>query len=64
MKMEKWMFTAYEGAILHAQFWTPDAAPKAVLQIVHGMTEHIGRYDGLAQELTAQGIAVGVPPPM
>ena len=43
---------------LSAAVWTPDDQPKMVLQIAHGMTEHIGRYDKLAEALTAQGVAV------
>ena len=31
---------------------------KAVLQITHGMTEHIGRYEAFAQYLCSMGIAV------
>ena len=43
---------------LHAVIWQPDAEAKAVLQITHGMTEHIGRYENLAAALCHQGIAV------
>lgn len=44
---------------LHYITWTPaGAAPRAVLQIVHGMEEYIERYDVLARELTARGWAV------
>ena len=38
--------------------WTPDAAPRAVIQIFHGMAEHIERYDRVARELTLKGYAV------
>ena len=38
--------------------WLPDETPSMVLQISHGMTEHIGRYEKLAQTLTQRGIAV------
>ena len=41
-----------------AVLWLPDEEPKAVLQITHGMTEHIGRYESLAEQMTAHGIAV------
>ena len=43
---------------LHGVLWTNDDSPKAVLQITHGMTEHIFRYKEFAEALTAQGIAV------
>lgn len=41
-----------------AVLWLPDGEVKGVLQIVHGMTEHIGRYQPLAEVLTREGIAV------
>ena len=43
---------------LHGIAWTPEEAPVAVLQIVHGVAEYIGRYDGFARFLNEQGIAV------
>lgn len=36
----------------------PDPEPRCVLQITHSMTEHIGRYTALTQELTGHGIAM------
>lgn len=41
----------------HLNAWLP-AEPKAVLQIVHGMAEHGGRYARFAQRLVAAGFAV------
>ncbi len=38
--------------------WLPDEAPRAAIQILHGMAEHAGRYARLAQALTAAGYAV------
>ena len=38
--------------------WLPASEPKAVVQVVHGMAEHAGRYARLAQALNTQGIAV------
>lgn len=58
MNTEKFLFTACGGTKLSAVVWTPDNPPKMILQIAHGMTEHIGRYDKLAEDLTAEGIAV------
>lgn len=43
---------------LHYITWEPAEAPRAVLQLVHGMEEYIDRYDTLARELTQRGIAV------
>jgi alpha-beta hydrolase superfamily lysophospholipase len=47
-----------DGTPLHLVQWETEAAPRAVVQIVHGMSEHAARYDGLAQALTAAGYAV------
>lgn len=41
---------------LHGMMWVPDGSPRAVLQVTHGMTEHIGRYGALAEYLAAHGI--------
>lgn len=41
-----------------ATWWLPEGAPKAVLQLVHGISEYIGRYDAFARYLAGQGWAV------
>ncbi len=47
-----------DNLMLHAQKWLPDGAPKAVVLIVHGIAEHIGRYDHVAQTFVEAGLAV------
>lgn len=58
MRTETLEFTGFGGMKLPAALWLPDGEPRRVLQITHGMTEHIGRYEALAKRLTAQGVAV------
>ena len=58
MHTETFEFTEFGGVKLPAILWLPDGKPRRILQITHGMTEHIGRYEALAEKLTAQGIAV------
>jgi len=58
MKTETFEFAGYSGTNLPAYLWLPDGEVKAVLQITHGMTEHMGRYEALAQYLQPMGIAV------
>ena len=41
-----------------AYIWRPKGEVKYVLQIVHGMTEHMGRYGELAKFLTQEGVAI------
>ena len=43
---------------LHHTFYVPDGDVRATLLIVHGMSEHSGRYDALARYLSAAGILV------
>jgi len=38
--------------------WRPDATPKAVVQVVHGLGEHSARYARFAQALAGAGYAV------
>ena len=56
MKSEEMKLGA-DHASLHGKIWMPEGKPRMVLQISHGMTEHIGRYEKLAEVLTEQGIA-------
>lgn len=50
-------FRAADGAEIYYRYW-PAAAPRAVVQIVHGAAEHSGRYDRFAKVLVGQGYAV------
>lgn len=45
---------------IHARKCAPDSAPRAIVQIVHGIAEHINRYDDFMKFLAENGIlAVG-----
>ncbi len=57
MSGEIWYESKGAGQI-HGYRWTPEGAPKAVVQIVHGIAEHIRRYDDFARFLTEQGYLV------
>lgn len=43
---------------IHMVMWEPDDEVLGVVNIVHGVTEHIMRYENFAQFLTNHGIAV------
>ena len=52
---------AADGHAIEAYAWATPAAfavPRAVVQLVHGMSEHIRRYRHVAQALAAQGYLV------
>ena len=51
-------FLASDGAKLNVFRWLPDHDPFAVVHIVHGLAEHAGRYNEVAQHLCAKGFAV------
>lgn len=58
MNTESFRFVGANAVMLQGVIWTPICKPCMVVQIVHGMTEHIGRYEKLASILTGSGIAV------
>ena len=58
MKKEQWIFKGYGEQPLYAVCWLPEGEVKGVLQVTHGMTEHIDRYEEFAQFMNNQGIAV------
>ena len=58
MIRELFEFAGYGEAKLPARLWMPDGEVTAVLQITHGMTEHMGRYEAFAEYLCPMGIAV------
>lgn len=43
---------------IHACVWKPEMKPVGVVQIIHGIAEHIARYDDLAQQLNQHGYIV------
>lgn len=58
MNTESFRFVGANAVMLQGVIWTPICKPCMIVQIVHGMTEHIGRYEKLASILTGSGIAV------
>ena len=49
--MEIFYIPSTGGGQLHCRKWLPESKPKAVVQLVHGIAEHIGRYDHFAEGL-------------
>jgi alpha-beta hydrolase superfamily lysophospholipase len=47
-----------DGVSLFVYRWLPDAPPKAVVQIAHGLAEHAARYARVAEALTCADYAV------
>lgn len=58
-------YPSHDGtSTVHATLWEPDDAvrpdfrPRAVVQLVHGMLEHVGRYERFARFLVGEGFVV------
>lgn len=51
---------ANQGHAIYAHVWLPDPSckPKGIIQICHGMAEHVLRYHDFAQEMTGLGYLV------
>jgi alpha-beta hydrolase superfamily lysophospholipase len=58
MRSTNFTLAAPDGVARFVHVWLPDGAPKAALQIAHGLAEHGGRYARLAEALTGAGYAV------
>ena len=59
MKKEELYYDSRDGIHkIHALRYLPEGQPVGIVQIVHGMAEHIGRYEELAQFLTQRGYVV------
>ena len=59
MRENHFIFTADDGAKLFVYRWLPDVGiGKAVVHIAHGLAEHAGRYEPLAEVLTEHGYVV------
>jgi alpha-beta hydrolase superfamily lysophospholipase len=51
-------FESVGGVHVTYRRWLPDDDVRATVQVVHGASEHSGRYDRLAAALTGAGLAV------
>jgi acylglycerol lipase len=51
-------FKGVRDASIYHQAWLPDAEPKAVVLIVHGLGEHSGRYMNVVDAVVPRGYAV------
>ena len=58
MPGSEFVIQAEDGVQLLGRRWLPDGAPRAVIQIAHGLAEHSARYARLASALNAAGYAV------
>lgn len=55
MNTAEWKWTSQDGLELYANAWTPDGQARGLVCLVHGLGEHIGRYQADAAALTQAG---------
>ena len=56
---QEFTFPSSDGVhTVAAAWWRPEGPPRGVVQLVHGISEHIGRYDSFARFLAEHGFAV------
>jgi acylglycerol lipase len=58
MRRSEGTFTTADGQTIFHRAWLPDAEPKAVVMLLHGLAEHSGRYEHVAEALTDARYAV------
>ncbi len=58
MKFTEESVKTSDGIRLHVKNYAPDGRKKGVVHVLHGMSEHSGRYDEFATHLAEQGYSV------
>ena len=57
--LNEFSFTSCDcKSTIYVRQWLPDTAPIGVIQICHGVAEHISRYDEFAKHLASNGFVV------
>lgn len=51
-------FRSVTGELLEKRLWNADTEPRGIVQLIHGMAEHIDRYDWIAKQLNKAGFIV------
>jgi len=58
MRSSRFSYAAKDGKQIAACMWLPDMPPRGLVQIVHGIGEHMQRYADFASELVSHGFGV------
>src|SRR5260370_10749215 len=54
----RFTYPARDGVEIVGYRWDPAGAPRAAVQLTHGMGDHVQRYGALARALTGRGLVV------
>jgi alpha-beta hydrolase superfamily lysophospholipase len=55
MEISEWYRKSFDGLDMYARSWAPQGKPKAVLALVVGHGEHVGRYEHVGAALANKG---------
>ena len=58
MNSAEWNWKSKDGLEMYARSWEPEGTPKAVVYLVHGLGEHVGRYAHVGQAFADAGYAL------
>lgn len=58
MKTFEWEWKSFDGLGMYAKGWAPEKDPKAVVCLIHGLGEHIGRYEHVGAAFAEAGYAM------
>jgi len=58
MKRSEWNWKSRDGLEMYAQSWEPEKPSKGTIALVHGLGEHIGRYEHVGIAMTNAGFAL------
>lgn len=56
--MREFRLKSFDGVEIYCRLWDDVNDPKGVIQLLHGMSEHAGRYDRFAKYLNSRGYIV------
>ncbi len=58
MKVFEWEWKSFDGLTMHSKGWTPEKNPQAVVCLVHGLGEHVRRYEHVGAAFAEAGYAL------
>ena len=58
MEISEWNWKSLDGLNMYARGWAPKGDPRAAIMLVHGLGEHVARYDHVAAALVEKGYAM------
>ncbi|GAB4504084.1 MAG: alpha/beta hydrolase [Anaerolineales bacterium] len=58
MKSNEWHWTSSDAQPMYARSWEPEGNARGCIVLIHGLGEHIGRYEHVGQALTQAGFVL------